>query len=92
MLVTDPGGQSAQVADVDALLYFPATHVVQFTAPVDPSVSVTDPATHTAHATVDALLYWPTEHAEQLTAPADPKLFVIDPAEHTIQLVCATLP
>ena len=74
------------------MLYCPATHAVQFTAPDDPSVSVTDPAPHTSHATVDALLYCPAEHAVQLKAPTDPKLSVIDPAEHTMQLVCATPP
>ena len=62
---------------------------MQFTAPVDDSVSVTDPAAHTAHATVDALLYCPAEHASQLTAPTEPKVSVTDPAEHTRQLVCA---
>ena len=87
VLVTEPAGHSAQLENVDALLYFPATHAVQFTAPDDPSVSVTDPAPHTSHATVDALLYCPAEHAVQLTAPMDPKLSVIDPAEHTMQLV-----
>ena len=76
---------------VELLLYRPATHAVQFTAPVDDSVSVTDPAAHTAHATVDALLYCPAEHASQLTAPTEPKVSVTDPAEHTRQLVCAVL-
>ena len=64
---------------------------MQFTAPVDDSVFVTDPAAHTAHATVDALLYCPAEHASQLTAPTEPKVSVTDPAEHTRQLVCAVL-
>ena len=72
---------------VELLLYRPATHAVQFTAPVDANTSVTEPAPHTAHATVEALLYCPAEHAEQLTAPTVPKLFVTDPAPHTSQLV-----
>ena len=44
---------------------------MQFTAPVDDSVSVTEPAAHTAHATVEALLYCPAEHASQLAAPTE---------------------
>ena len=74
------------------LLYLPLSHDVQFTAPVDDSVFVTEPALQVSHATVEALLYCPAEHAVQLKAPTDPKLSVIDPAEHTMQLVCATPP
>ena len=44
-------------ATVDLLLYLPLSHDVQFTAPVDDSVFVTEPALQVSHATVDALLY-----------------------------------
>jgi hypothetical protein len=44
-------------ADVDALLYCPATHAVHVVPPVDDSVSVTEPAAHAPHADVETLLY-----------------------------------
>ena len=44
-----------------------------------PSVFVTHPDAHTAHATVDTLLYCPAAHAVQLVAPASPSVLVTDP-------------
>ena len=64
---------------------------MQFTAPVDDSVSVTDPAAHTAHATVDALLYCPAAHFVHIAAPVAFLVSVTAPAEHTVQLVLPDL-
>ena len=68
---------------MEALLYCPATHDVQFTAPGDANVSVTDPAEHVAHATVDALLYFPDEQAVQFVAAVRVRVSVVDPVGHS---------
>jgi hypothetical protein len=60
---------------------------MQFEPPAPDSVSVTDPALHTAHATVDALLYCPAAHAVHAVAPLPVNVSVVDPAPHTVQPV-----
>ena len=56
-----------------------------------PTVFVTHPDAHTAHATVDTLLYCPAAHAVQLVAPASPILLTV-PAIHNKQLVFPVAP
>ena len=89
--VTDPGAHAVH-ADVDWLLYCPAAHAVQLTAPEPPTASVTEPAEHGAHADVAAALYRPAAHAVQLTAPVPSSVFVTEPLPHARQLGCAPLP
>jgi hypothetical protein len=76
---------------LDTLLSCPAPQAAHDVPPAADSVSVTDPAPHTAHATVDALLYCPAAHATQLVAPILLRVFVIHPATHDLHLACATL-
>ena len=64
-------------------------HAVAFPAP---SVSVTQPDPHTAHATVDALLYCPAAHAVHVLAPVPANVSVTDPAPHTKQLLAPRAP
>ena len=52
--VTDPG-EHATHADVDTLLYIPASHAVQLTAPDAVNVFVTDPGAQIKHAPWPAL-------------------------------------
>ena len=53
--VTDPA-EHTEHATVDALLYCPAAHRVQFVLPTDNSPSVTEPEAQMAHATLESLL------------------------------------
>ena len=64
-------------------------HAVAFPAP---SVSVTQPDPHTAHATVDALLYCPAAHAVHVVPPPKLNVSVTDPASHTKQLMAPRAP
>ena len=64
-------------------------HAVAFPAP---SVSVTQPDPHTAHATVDALLYCPAAHAVHVVPPPKLNVSVTDPASHTKQLLAPRAP
>ena len=55
---------------------------MQFVPPAPDSVSVTDPAGHTAHATVETALYCPAMHAVHVVAPLPANVSVVDPAPH----------
>ena len=91
MSVTDPGAHNTH-ADVDAELYCPATHAVQFTAPEPRRTSVTEPAAHAAHADVATALYCPATHAVQRTAPVPVSVSVTEPPAHAKQVGWAALP
>ena len=65
-------------SEVEAVLVFPASQAVQLEAPVEASVSVTEPAAQSAHADVDAAPYLPASQAVQLEAPVEASVLVLE--------------
>jgi hypothetical protein len=55
--VVDPGTHTSH-ADVDKLLYCPATHDVQFVPPIEASVFVNEPAAHAMQAVWPSLPWY----------------------------------
>ena len=78
-----PALQLEHAATFDTVEYFPAAHAVQLLAPGEDSVSVTEPAAQSIHASVDPGEYRPASQAEQLLAPELESVSVTDPAPHS---------
>ena len=57
---------------------------LQAVAPDDESVSVTEPATQSTHASVDVLEYRPASHAKHVVPPELESVSVTDPAPHSV--------
>ena len=82
-----PAAHGAHAASED-VLYCPATHAVQLTAPVLLKASVVEPAPQTKHAICPALpWYWPAAHATHATV--DDALLC--PAMHAVHIVAPLL-
>ena len=57
----------------------------QSTAPLSPSVSVTEPGSHSAQSFVELALYRPVAQAVQLEAPLTLSVSVTEPGEQAAQ-------